>query len=630
MQCHLIPQGLIFKKMPFSMELPIFSSTHSPASRVSLRPFVSTCVLYSSFLRYKKFGEKLSCSSRPPLRISMCVLKDCCSLSGDLKGDREVVEVIGIGSRKDAVIDFCLNSNFQSASLRFWNILVKDSLRVELHQRLNGKDVTAKIVEPSHFIQSCSKTVILVASAGYDLDHSAAIDILKTVRSANGLVVAIVLKPFSFEGRRRLDEVKDLAGKLQDHINFCIDVDTDKLLKKDLVTLDEALRTANNAVLLAINAVAVLPSGVQKQFLDANNNFKELKISDIVKILEGYKEAKVGFGVGHDIKASILQAIYDCPFIGAGIKDLNGIIICIFASPNLVENNNAQAVLETFRRITDYKGQIIISTIHEPNLEPNELITTVVILSCLQQEPPQEGRILSRLARHFPFFFNLLRRYHPQPNASKGNNMPKDVYPSAMINSKKSSEVESRIDLEGIAESFNNYSEELQAVSSDSYSDDYASSEADQSEVGLLESMKESFNFYDEITEGSPAFLREQAISWNLGPGDEIAQQWAKKREAESGDSPALDSLSIFSLPVGVRPSEELKDGFRIFAQCLEPITEDDVKAQRLVNSNKAMKDVYDTASTLLKGKYADTPKKQGNLSVRAASMLVRCASHSF
>lgn len=120
MQCHLIPQGLIFKKMPFSMELPIFSSTHSPASRVSLRPFVSTCVLYSSFLRYKKFGEKLSCSSRPPLRISMCVLKDCCSLSGDLKGDREVVEVIGIGSRKDAVIDFCLNSNFQSASLRFW------------------------------------------------------------------------------------------------------------------------------------------------------------------------------------------------------------------------------------------------------------------------------------------------------------------------------------------------------------------------------------------------------------------------------------------------------------------------------------------------------------------------------
>lgn len=42
---------------------------------------------------------------------------------------------------------------------------------------------------------------------------------------------------------------------------FCLAViDTDALLKKDLVTLDEALKTADNAVLLAINAISVLIS----------------------------------------------------------------------------------------------------------------------------------------------------------------------------------------------------------------------------------------------------------------------------------------------------------------------------------------------------------------------------------
>ena len=42
---------------------------------------------------------------------------------------------------------------------------------------------------------------------------------------------------------------------------FCFAViDTDALLKKDLVTLDEALKTADNAVLLAINAISVLIS----------------------------------------------------------------------------------------------------------------------------------------------------------------------------------------------------------------------------------------------------------------------------------------------------------------------------------------------------------------------------------
>lgn len=38
------------------------------------------------------------------------------------------------------------------------------------------------------------------------------------------------------------------------------DIDTDALLKKDLVTLDEALKSANSAVLLAINAISILVS----------------------------------------------------------------------------------------------------------------------------------------------------------------------------------------------------------------------------------------------------------------------------------------------------------------------------------------------------------------------------------
>lgn len=46
-----------------------------------------------------------------------------------------------------------------------------------------------------------------MASAGYGLDHIAAVEILKTVKSINGFAIAIVLKPFSFEGQRRIDEV---------------------------------------------------------------------------------------------------------------------------------------------------------------------------------------------------------------------------------------------------------------------------------------------------------------------------------------------------------------------------------------------------------------------------------------
>lgn len=63
---------------------------------------------------------------------------------------------------------------------------------------------------------------LFVAGAGYGLDHTRVIDILKTIRSAKGFAVAVVMKPFSFEGQRRLDEVKDLVGKLKEYIDLFV------------------------------------------------------------------------------------------------------------------------------------------------------------------------------------------------------------------------------------------------------------------------------------------------------------------------------------------------------------------------------------------------------------------------
>lgn len=126
---------------------------------------------------------------------------------------------------------------------------------------------------------------MFVASAGDEFDHVTAVDILRTIKSANGFTVVIILKPFSFEGQRRQDEVKRLVGKLQEHTNLFIDVDTDMLLRKDLVTLDEAVKTANNAVLLAINAISVLISERHRKFIDVSHgDVKEVHVSELTKV----------------------------------------------------------------------------------------------------------------------------------------------------------------------------------------------------------------------------------------------------------------------------------------------------------------------------------------------------------
>ncbi|KAK8507917.1 hypothetical protein V6N13_055387 [Hibiscus sabdariffa] len=618
-----------------SMSFPVFTDSRV-ISRISLSThFSSNPVFFNSFFGPKSLCcKRLSFYPKSLVKISMSMEKQPSSLNGygqNMEGNSGVLEVIAIGSRKDALLEFCLDSPFQSSSLRFWTVLMKDASNVQLQQRVLGKDLTPRIVEADIFMQSCAKTIILVAGAGYGLDHIAAMDILKAIRSSNGFSVAIILKPFAFEGQRRLDEVKDLVGKLQELTIFCIEIDTDSLLKNELVTLDEALRTANNAVLLAINAISVVISEMQRKLIDAvHENMKELGVSEVLNILGKYKDAKLGFGAGYDIRTSISQAIYDCPFIGAGVKDLNGMVICVVASSNVISNDDLQAFLRTFRQTTEYTKDIIISVVHEPKLEPNLLVTTVVILGHLGEQTSKKSGFFNRLAQRFPFVFNLLRR-HP----SQSNDTSKKVV--KVINRTNSNEMGNKAALEGTSGGFDDDTSEIEDVPNSKSSDIYSlrnyDNGSDQNEVALLDGKTDFSSYYDENSEGIPTFRRESMNRWNLGPGNQLAKEWAKERAADSEATPVLDNLSIFHIPVGVRSSEELNEGVNTLnaKDFSESKSENGVKAPSLPSSSRswgaltdasfeAMKEIYN-GSTGLKGK-TGVPKKQGVLSARAASML--------
>lgn len=134
----------------------------------------------------------------------------------------------------------------------------------------------------------------------------------------------------------------------------------------------------------------------------------------------------------------------------------------------------------------------------------------------------------------------------------------------------------------------------------------------------------------NQVALGDSAFPREQLENWSLGPGFEVAREWAQERAA---DAPMVDNISIFHLPVGVRHSEELKDCLEIsvMTKKLESETDNDMKVPTLNGGTSSWSSVTDAgvgavrefASSLLKGKYANKSKKDGVLSVRAASMLV-------
>ncbi|CAN7054562.1 hypothetical protein IGI04_028853 [Brassica rapa subsp. trilocularis] len=577
--------------MPVSMELPVFSTLRVPPlfSRLPLLP--SLGIQFSSAA-----SARLNCTARKARRriCVMCLVRD--SASADRDGDW--IEVVVIGSRKESIIDSCLDSPFPSLPLRFWGISRDSSGDSVLQQRLHHQDNVLKTMNPVELIQSPPKAFILVASAGYGSDQVEAINILSAVRSGGSLAVAVLLRPFSFEGRRRLEEVNELAKKLQQHTSFCIDIDIEILLQKDLVTLDEALRNANNAVSKAINAASSLISGMHGNFIDVmHKDLKELEGSEVTTILESYKEAKVGFGVGHNLKTSILQAIYDCPFFRPGVKDLKA-IICIVASSVALQKKDVKTILRTFRQTMEYTGDIIVSTVHEPDLEPKVLVTTFFILSS-EEEPSSKGNIFSGV---FPFVLNIFKKYRSQ--LQKETSIGLGEAPVAMEDSADSSTVKiSNQSVEGLEVD----SEELVEVSESGGDSEYLVKEEEPSRNSRL-------GLGDENIEDYGAIQRGPIANWNMDPGYQIEQ----KRPADSGDTAVL-SLGVVNLPVGVRPSKNLNSSLSVASQPSRKAGSRDESFFNLNSSTKGSSD--DTASTLLSEKYADFTK-QRNLSARAASML--------
>ncbi|KFK41938.1 hypothetical protein AALP_AA2G191700 [Arabis alpina] len=561
--------------MLISMELPVFSTLRVPLfSRLSLVPAFS--------IPFSSFGAtaRLKCNARKAHRVCvMCLVRDSNPMETKCESDEdgsEFIDVVVIGSRKESIMDSCLDSPFRSLSLRFWGISRGSSGNLVLQQRLNHEDHVSTTMNPAELIQSRPRAFILVASGGYGSDQVEAINILSAVRSEGSLAVAVLLKPFSFEGRKRLEEVNELARKLQQHTSFSIDIDIEILLQKDLVTLDEALRNANNAVSMAINAASALISGMHGNFIDVmHKDLKELEGSEVTTILESYKEAKVGFGAGHNLKTSILRAIYDCPFFRPGIKDLNA-IICIVASSVALQKKDVKTILRTFRQTMEYTEDIIVSTVLEPNLEPKVLVTTFFILSCPEEESSSKGNIFSDL---FPSVLSFFKKYRSQ--LQKETNSGLGDAPAAMEDTEDSTDVKT----------FNQSVERFEIDSKEP--------------LGVSEN--------GDSEEGEPY----RDIQLDLGDENIEGYQIEQKWPADSGDTAVL-SLGIVNLPVGVRPSKKLNGSLSVTSQ---PSRKTDSRDESFFNANSSTRDSSDTASTLLSEKYADFTK-QRNLSARAASML--------
>ena len=102
--------------------------------------------------------------------------------------------------------------------------------------------------------------VFLAAGMGGGTGTGAAPVVADIARESGALVIAVVTTPFSFEGARRLDTALSGVATIRDRVDNLIVIHNDRLLSlldKD-VSMEEALRRADDAVTLGVHSVAEL------------------------------------------------------------------------------------------------------------------------------------------------------------------------------------------------------------------------------------------------------------------------------------------------------------------------------------------------------------------------------------
>ncbi|CAI9096841.1 OLC1v1033069C1 [Oldenlandia corymbosa var. corymbosa] len=543
----------------------------------------------------------------------------------------DYVEVFGIGSRKDAVFDFCLNSQFLSPALRFWNILVKDETKVQLQQRFPSQDITSEVTEASTNCWPCSKAFVLVASAAYGSDDIAALDILRAAKSKKFLVVGIILRPFDFEGRRRKDEVMKLVDVIKEQADFCIDVDTNALLDNDMVTLDEAVKMMNNAVLMATNAIPILISEKHVKLQHATHNGSGVQTAaELQKILKDHNEAKIGFGAGFSVKSSVIQAVYDCPFLNVGVKDSSGKVICILASSGIIDDQDSATISQVVHTTIGCREEVIVSVVCEPKLELNLIRTTILAFGCLKQQPSKKSGIISRLAQHFPFLFSILNKQSPQPQNTKGN-ISEYQHASGDKSLEEYDPVLSKAHFDGISEDYS-----AQTISPLQSNRDKDTSF--RRYEGALDGSDIEFSNTDSIplpslqnAQGAPPFEGNLITKDHVGADNQNFLVWTTEDAPDTEATLLPDSVSIYRLPVGVKSSQiseefsanisrqrKQKDSSRkILSDTTPSVSWDGITDRGL----EATMNFIDLSKSRKRNNAIDS-NKQGALSNRAASML--------
>ncbi|MBT1172297.1 cell division protein FtsZ [Bifidobacterium sp. MA2] len=284
--------------------------------------------------------------------------------------DRTNIKVVGVGGAGGNAVNRMIAEGLQNVEFIAVNTDAKDLLRSDADVKISLSDQSSRGLGAGADPEKGAKAaqdhqsdieeavkgadmVFVTCGEGGGTGTGASPIVARAAHQQGALTIAVVTRPFSFEGPQRSASAELGIDNLRQEVDALIVIPNDRLLELSdrSITIMDAFKTADSALLSGVQGITDLIT---------SNSYIHVDFSDVTAILRGAGTALFGIGSarGEDRATQAAELAISSPLLEESIEGAHGALINV-AGPTDIGLQEASAAVELVRKAIHPEAQII-------------------------------------------------------------------------------------------------------------------------------------------------------------------------------------------------------------------------------------------------------------------------------
>ena len=311
--------------------------------------------------------------------------------------DTAVIKVIGVGGAGNNAVNRMVDSGIEGVEFVAINtdkqalMLSKASTKIQIGEKITrglgagaNPDIGAQAAEESKSDISeairGADMVFVTSGMGGGTGTGAAPIVASIAKEMGILTIAVVTKPFTFEGKKRLTQAERGIESLKGKVDTLVVIPNDKLLQiiDRKTSIIEAFKMADDILRQGVQGISdliAIPGLVNLDFADVKT----------IMLNQGMAHMGVGKATGENRAEDAAKEAIQSPLLETSIEGAKGVIINITGGEDL-GLHEVNTAAELVQRSVDPEANIIFGTVTDPNMT-DEIQITVIATGFEKNEP---------------------------------------------------------------------------------------------------------------------------------------------------------------------------------------------------------------------------------------------------